>query len=87
DFTPITSIKQQRVPVEVKTSIINDSIMNLELTTTRFGFLKDSTSIRLAKIPGGSFMMGSSEGRNDERPIHEVVILYPFRTCWTLLAH
>ena len=29
-------------------------------------------------IPGGTFMMGSSEGRENEKPVHEVTISKPF---------
>ena len=32
---------------------------------------------RMAALPGGTFLMGSEDGRRDERPIHEVV-LSPF---------
>ena len=33
-------------------------------------------------IPAGSFLMGSSKGPQDERPIHRVVISRPFYMAW-----
>src|SRR5215217_2008192 len=34
----------------------------------------------LAPIPGGEFLMGQENGRDEERPVHPVVVA-PFRLC------
>jgi formylglycine-generating enzyme required for sulfatase activity len=34
----------------------------------------------LAPIPGGAFLMGQDDGRDEERPVHRVVVA-PFRLC------
>ena len=34
----------------------------------------------LVHIPGGEFLMGQSDGRDEERPVHRVRVA-PFRLC------
>lgn len=37
-----------------------------------------SAGIRFRRIPAGSFQMGSADGQEDERPVHDVEITEPF---------
>ena len=34
----------------------------------------------LVAIPGGEFLMGQNDGRDEERPVHRVTVA-PFRMC------
>lgn len=38
----------------------------------------NSIGMRFVRIPAGSFQMGSMDGQDDERPVHEVEISEPF---------
>lgn len=40
--------------------------------------LSDNVSMEFVLIPAGSFLMGSTQGPHDERPIHRTVISKPF---------
>ena len=41
-------------------------------------FVPRVPSIEMVKIPAGSFMMGSNNGGNDEKPVHKVIISQDF---------
>jgi formylglycine-generating enzyme required for sulfatase activity len=41
-------------------------------------FRPTNPHIKLVRIPPGSFMMGATDGAEDERPVHEVTISYSF---------
>ena len=41
-------------------------------------FRPTNPNIELVKIPPGSFMMGSTKGEDDEKPVHQVTINYSF---------
>jgi formylglycine-generating enzyme required for sulfatase activity len=46
--------------------------------TAKLEVIEDGVGIKLVRIPGGSFVMGSEKGFDDEVPVHRVTISKPF---------
>jgi formylglycine-generating enzyme required for sulfatase activity len=68
----LEAAKSSTSPSTTSPSTTNSSSSSLPRTRT------NQTGIEFVLIPAGSFMMGSTNGGSDEKPVHQVTISQPF---------
>ncbi len=70
------------VPEQRHTSKVEDQIKRREepkiLTPAPFSEITNNIGIKLILIPAGEFLMGSENGRDNEKPVRKVIISNPF---------
>ncbi len=68
----LEAAKSSTSPSTTSPSTTNSSSSSLPRTRT------NQAGIEFVLIPAGSFMMGSTNGGNDEKPVHQVTLSYSF---------
>jgi formylglycine-generating enzyme required for sulfatase activity len=65
-----------------KPTVTKPTTANRKPTTSRpaSNFRPQNPHIELVRIPPGTFMMGSTDGGENEKPVHQVTITYSFYT-------
>jgi formylglycine-generating enzyme required for sulfatase activity/serine/threonine protein kinase len=71
-----TLVEAENVVEEPATTVESDTAIPPSQTATQAqsGIFTDDHGVEMAWIPAGSFMMGSEDGDDDEKPIHEVYL-------------